>query len=1411
MGAALSERDAACAREREGTAPKDPLALTQWLLERCAMERSTTTTNGHANGSAVAGRMSGSIVSNGRDVDEEEGEDVDEEEEVVVTVAEDQVEAEAAEEEEEETVDKEEEEEAVAWKNTPLESEMDTVASALEIVKDVSLKLQLTLSVLGRDRHDSTEQPKRGTTRSSTSPGVPTPNARPVASPSCAGCRRYFSAFQRARNCQSCGHLYCAKCISKQQMLPSSFGCGDQVARVCDTCSLWFQRALDQHFDILQIVQRTNLVKQQSVDSSYGTVARSESIDLPIDPKEWGPSSPQSVSGALLIDDSSEKPEPSIRRHRHSIAAVERPRRASKPWFGGNLRAMHVGDRQPTRKSTLENNPVIPNDAARPNGLTKSEESVPDDLRNLDTGVAESSEGEEGNGEAGERRSGSAGDSEQTAVENEVIGVKIKSARVQRRKGRRSTSFDYTNLHSSLSPRSPSSSSLVASDAGDTASGRSSAHERLSFNGKKCFDDSDIVDDQRQAQMDEAAPRSDRGVNGAVVRFAVYDVGSKDSQSLKRALVRFGKKNIVLDRYTLEVDYHQGIVRVKSVFMHRFWWFRCDAVEDVSFQGTDGVAKVILSRQSGHGSHTVEWEFGSDAERHEFKEIVDELKSSSVKPIRPKQHPDPEVLSSKLSHHLGSEFSDISNVVDGVTLSAEEPCRPSTPDALLQGEKKVSGPDVPVTLLIGPSGDFVEASALWGRVRGTLLVTNYRVLFKRLDKRSVCWGISYVPLFSVISASVTHANGRKPRSALSLQFPGLPILVLVCKDARVMRLEIEGQSAAAYEKAQMLGSLISQMADAAQRWREYEVDLTSFPKEGENTIIGSVDRPLYDQNNDGSGGPLLSPRSIATSASPVIRPNALSSPEQTLSPLERSDAFAYYYSVGTIESEYNGWKIYTDEREFKRQIAADPAAQPFLKFYQNSRGTMCKSYPTKLLVPASMNSTTLAKVAEFRAKNRLPVITYYHRKNRCVLVRSGQPLLGNLLSGSSSLSDQLLINTYRRLPEIITTQSNSAPSSRPIYIFDARKLKASTGNRLIGKGGVETPQDYVGAVVYHLNIANMYRMQSSFQALLKLVLPGGVDDHEKAWLSSLEATQWLNHVRLVLEGAVKIARVLELEGSSVLVHCSDGWDRTSQLTALAQLMIDPYYRTIRGFAVLVEKDWCAFGHKFSERLGSDRNKDPNRAKSSPIMFQFLDAVWQILRQNASAFEFNEQFLLHIANSLTSGLYGTFMYDSRLQRDVNRLDESTISVWTPVLLSQKKYLNPSYVPVDRAIWPWTSPQMMRLWEGYFFQYHPKYHDCRWIPSLVHLGGRPEAKKKSNSVKGRSASESNESTQQKNELHDDSTIEIMSRDRFGSVDITSSQSRSETDEYRSQASSQSSFRSQRSQKKPPPMHKIFLFKS
>lgn len=70
---------------------------------------------------------------------------------------------------------------------------------------------------------------------------------------------------------------------------------------------------------------------------------------------------------------------------------------------------------------------------------------------------------------------------------------------------------------------------------------------------------------------------------------------------------------------------------------------------------------------------------------------------------------------------------------------------------------------------------------------------------------------------------------------------------------------------------------------------------------------------------------------------------------------------------------------------------------------------------------------------------------------------------------------------------------------------------------------------------------------------------------------------------------------------------------TWQLTSLASLMLDPYYRTIKGFEVLIEKEWLSFGHKFAQRVGhgEDRHSDTDR---SPVFLQFMDCVWQMTQQ-----------------------------------------------------------------------------------------------------------------------------------------------------------------------------------------------------
>lgn len=135
----------------------------------------------------------------------------------------------------------------------------------------------------------------------------------------------------------------------------------------------------------------------------------------------------------------------------------------------------------------------------------------------------------------------------------------------------------------------------------------------------------------------------------------------------------------------------------------------------------------------------------------------------------------------------------------------------------------------------------------------------------------------------------------------------------------------------------------------------------------------------------------------------------------------------------------------------------------------------------------------------------------------------------------------------------------------------------------------------------------------------------------------------------------------------MLVHCSDGWDRTAQTCSLSSLMLDPYYRTVQGYQALIEKEWLGFGHKFTDRcrlisvvscyiveyhwkaiddfIISESSWcffQVDNKEESPVFTQFLDATWQMMCQFPTAFQFNERFLLVLHDHLFSSQYGTFL-------------------------------------------------------------------------------------------------------------------------------------------------------------------------
>jgi hypothetical protein len=169
----------------------------------------------------------------------------------------------------------------------------------------------------------------------------------------------------------------------------------------------------------------------------------------------------------------------------------------------------------------------------------------------------------------------------------------------------------------------------------------------------------------------------------------------------------------------------------------------------------------------------------------------------------------------------------------------------------------------------------------------------------------------------------------------------------------------------------------------------------------------------------------------------------------------------------------------------------------------------------------------------------------------------------------------------------------------------------------------------------------------------------------------------------LLQGSVAVAAQLE-RGISVLVHCSDGWDRTSGLAAFAQLLIDPYFRTLQGMCILLDKEWCAFGHKFARRCGtgaSDHDRaDASDGQRAPIFLQFLDCLWQLHRQQQKGtFEWNDAFLVAVAEHTYSACFGTFLMDCERERVEADLKSKTESLWGYILhpMTKDRFIDPDY--------------------------------------------------------------------------------------------------------------------------------------
>ncbi|XP_068827478.1 myotubularin-related protein 7 [Capricornis sumatraensis] len=355
------------------------------------------------------------------------------------------------------------------------------------------------------------------------------------------------------------------------------------------------------------------------------------------------------------------------------------------------------------------------------------------------------------------------------------------------------------------------------------------------------------------------------------------------------------------------------------------------------------------------------------------------------------------------------------------------------------------------------------------------------------------------------------------------------------------------------------------------------------------------------------------------------------------------------------EEREQGWMLVNLSEEYKRMGLPND-------YWQlsdvNREYRVCDSYPTELYVPRSATAHIIVGSSKFRSRRRFPALSYYCKDNHASICRSSQPLSG---FSARCLEDEQMLQAIRK----------ANPGSDFLYVVDTRPKLNAMANRAAGKG-YENEDNYSNIKFQFIGIENIHVMRNSLQKMLEVCELKSPSMSDFLW--GLENSGWLRHIKAIMDAGIFIAKAVSEEGASVLVHCSDGWDRTAQVCSVASLLLEPHYRTLKGFMVLIEKDWISFGHKFTHRYG---NLDGDPREISPVIDQFLECVWQLMEQFPCAFEFNERFLIHIQHHIYSCQFGNFLCNSQKERQELKIQERTYSLWAHLWKNRVDYLNPLF--------------------------------------------------------------------------------------------------------------------------------------
>lgn len=205
-------------------------------------------------------------------------------------------------------------------------------------------------------------------------------------------------------------------------------------------------------------------------------------------------------------------------------------------------------------------------------------------------------------------------------------------------------------------------------------------------------------------------------------------------------------------------------------------------------------------------------------------------------------------------------------------------------------------------------------------------------------------------------------------------------------------------------------------------------------------------------------------------------------------------------------------------------------------------------------------------------------------------MRSSQPLLGT--NNRRCKEDELLLKSV-------------LPKGKQGYIYDLRDSNVLKSAMSKG-GGYETDANYPLWKRINKHMDRFDQLHSSFGKVLEACLNDSVQ-----FFSKLESSNWFYNIRQALYLACTISDELHNKNGCVLIHGWDGSDNTLLITSLVQILLNPESRTLKGFELLIEREWLKAGHPFSRRCFKSAYGSTNQKQEGPVFLLLLDCIRQV--------------------------------------------------------------------------------------------------------------------------------------------------------------------------------------------------------